>query len=180
MIKQQFIIIFLISNLTCIAQDLKTTNNNNVLDGIYVHDYDYSKRKRPKRYFTEPDTNMYNGPYSPSKNVLISKSKWMKCLYYTHEKAYYFTFKNEYSTLSFDTDYFWLSETEFNEVYNSIYQSINKENNDKHINLQLQYSFFLLKYNNKKVSFYCFNKRKSYIAYTMEFDIDDIKRIFSK
>ena len=50
MIKQLFITIFLISNFTCIAQDFKTTNNNNVLDGIYVHDYDYSKRKNYKHY----------------------------------------------------------------------------------------------------------------------------------
>ena len=181
--KQLLFLFLFFFNLICFSQDIKPKKYVNVLDGVYVNDYNHHMKmyyfEHNRNHFDGPDTNAFNGPYNPSKHLFISQSKWMKCLYYTHEKAYYFTFINDSSTFNFDVDYFWLTEAEFDIIYNLICEMIEQNQEEKQIRY-LKHTYMALKCKDNRLTFYCFNLNRSVFSISMSFDLNEIQKIFNK
>ncbi len=179
--KKFILFFFLISKTLCFSQVVDKKNHVNIIDGVYDKSHFHHKKMYYERYenrYTEPDTNSFDGPYKPSKHIVISKSKSMKCLYYTHEKAYYFTFVNDSSTFIFDEDYFWISENEFDLFYTKICDMIEKGYETQRI--ELKHTPITLRYIDKEVIFYYFNIKKSIYSISKSISIDEIRDILKK
>ena len=100
----------------------------------------------------------------------------MKCLYYTHEKAYYITFINDSSTFFFNEDYFWLTPNEFDVFYTNICDAL--ENGDHIQRLSLKYSHLVLSFIDNQVIFHPFNKKKLIYSISKRYNRVELKEIF--
>ena len=178
--KRYILFVFLVFKTPCFSQLNEKENNTPsiLIDGIYQH-HDYIKKnykELDENSYSEPDTNIFHGPYTPSKHILISQSKSMKCLFYTHVKAYYITFINDSSTFFFNEDYFWLTPNEFDIFYTNICDAIEK--GDKIQRLSLKYSHLVLKFIDNQVIFYPFNKKKWIYSISNKYNREELKGIF--
>ena len=177
--KKYILFVFLVFKILCFSQLNEKGNTPSVIDGIYHRDYSkkyYKDTVRYKNNYPEPDTNLFHGPYNPSKHILISQSQSMKCLYYTHEKAYYFTFINDSSTFLFNEDYFWLTPNEFDVFYSNICDALEK--GDKILRLSLKQTSLVLRFIDNEVIFYPFNKKKMIYSISKRYNRIELKEIF--
>ena len=176
--KRYILFVFLVFKTPCFSQLNEKENTPSIIDGIYQH-HDYIKKHYKdldENSYSEPDTNIFHGPYTPIKHILISQSKSMKCLYYTHVKAYYITFINDSSTFFFNEDYFWLTPNEFDIFYTNICDAIEK--GDKIQRLSLKHSHLVLKFIDNQVIFYPFNKKKWIYSISNKYNREELKGIF--
>ena len=176
--KRYILFVFLVFKTPCFSQLNEKENTPSIIDGIYKN-HDYIKKhykELDENSYSEPDTNIFYGPYIPSKHILISQSKSMKCLYYTHEKAYYITFTNDSSTFFFNEDYFWLTPNEFDVIYANICDAL--ENGDHIQRLSLKYSHLVLRFIDNQVIFYPFDKKKLIYSISKRYNRLELKEIF--
>ena len=176
--KKYVFFVFLALKMLCFSQVKEMNNTPSIIDGIYQHS-DYGKKHYKEHYensYPEPDTNVFHGPYTPSKHILISQNQSMKCLYYTHEKAYYLTFINDSSTFIFNEDYLWLTPNEFDVFYMNICDAL--ERGDKIQRLFLKQTHLVLRFIDNEVVFYPFNKKKMSYSISKRYNRIELKDIF--